>query len=260
VVDDLVTLIGLDTDGDGLDDRFDSLNSVTNVKGTSYRMGNGGSLTGDATPGSRCTVQSRTIAQINRDWRFVGFILPVQIFSFTGLLQNTQVQLSWTILAQKEVAHFEVERSLNNSEYSIIGTITNTVKINEQQSFGYTDDISNISSGIIYYRLKMTGKSGEIKYSDIIAVKQNVVKTAVMVLPNPAVHFVSLRFFAEKETTVPVVLVDNTGRKIMLLKQHAVKGHNTITIYGLEKFAAGIYTLQLQVNDELITQKMVLLK
>lgn len=43
--DDNVTLTGIDTDGDGLDDRFDNLNS--SHKGTSARMGNGGSTTGD---------------------------------------------------------------------------------------------------------------------------------------------------------------------------------------------------------------------
>jgi hypothetical protein len=43
-------------------------------------------------------------------------------------------------------------------------------------------------------------------------------------------------------------------------KQNALKGNNSITLYGLEKYARGIYTLQLQVNDELLTQKLVLLK
>ena len=69
IPDDDVTLTGLDTDNDGLDNKFDSLNSVTNVKGTSYRMGNGGSAIGDPSPGSRTTVQKSTFSQINRDWR-----------------------------------------------------------------------------------------------------------------------------------------------------------------------------------------------
>jgi len=63
IADDLVTLTGLDTDGDGLDNRFDSLNSVTNIKGTSYKMGTGGSLTGDPAPGTRATVQKKVPAQ-----------------------------------------------------------------------------------------------------------------------------------------------------------------------------------------------------
>ena len=74
IPDDNVTLTGLDTDGDGLDNRFDSLTSVLNIKGTSYRMGNLGSFTGDAAPGSRTTVQRTMISQTDRDWRFTSFV------------------------------------------------------------------------------------------------------------------------------------------------------------------------------------------
>ena len=56
IADDNVTPTGLDTDGDVLDNRFDSLTSVTNIKGTSYRMGTGGTFTGDAAPGDRKSV------------------------------------------------------------------------------------------------------------------------------------------------------------------------------------------------------------
>src|SRR5205085_5560315 len=86
--DDNVTLTGLDTDGDGLDNRFDSLNSVTNIKGTSYRMGNSGSLIGDPAPGTKATVQKKTPTQIDRDWRYVGVVLPVEFVKFSGNPQN----------------------------------------------------------------------------------------------------------------------------------------------------------------------------
>src|SRR4029079_18800073 len=129
LADDNVTLTGLDTDGDGLDNRFDSLNSVTNVKGTSYMMGNGGSLIGDASPGSRGTVQKKTPGQVDRDWRFVGNILPVQFLQLTGVLQSNHVSLNWTVIASKEVDRFEVERSTDNSNCINTGTVSQTVKI-----------------------------------------------------------------------------------------------------------------------------------
>ncbi|MEO6254651.1 MAG: hypothetical protein ABIO79_15170, partial [Ferruginibacter sp.] len=75
LADDNVTLTGLDTDGDGLDNRFDSLTSVTNIKGTSYRMGNLGTFTGDPAPGSRCTVQKKVATQTDRDWRYTSVVL-----------------------------------------------------------------------------------------------------------------------------------------------------------------------------------------
>ncbi len=260
LADDNVTLTGLDTDGDGLDNRFDSLNSVTNVKGTSYRMGNGGSLAGDPIPGTRSTVQKKTAGQIDRDWRYVGVVLPVQILSFNGSLQNNFTLLGWTIMATKDVDHFEIERSLDNTAYAKVGIATNVVKLNEQQSFAYTDNISGITNTIIYYRLKIIGKAGEIKYSNVLVVRQNQVKTPISIVPNPANDYIAVKFFAEKESMVTIRLVDNLGKVVLLQTQQGVKGSNLLQLNGLARFSAGVYTIQVLVNNEMTTQKLILAK
>jgi hypothetical protein len=256
--DDNITLTGLDTDGDGLDNRFDSLNSTTNLKGTSYMMGNSGSLSGDATPGTRATVQKRTVAQPERDWRYVGSVLPVQFLNFSGSAQNVQVLLSWTIITTKDIDRFEIERSLDNVTYSKIGEVTDAVKINEQQTFGSSDNISGINNEIIYYRLKVIGKNGEIKYSNVLVVRKNLAKTPVSIMPNPASEYVSVRFFVEKETEVTLRLIDNIGKTIVLQKQKVLKGNNTVQVNGLGKYPAGVYSLQVLVNDEIVTKKIIL--
>jgi hypothetical protein len=260
IADDNVTLTGLDADGDGLDNRFDSLNSVTNIKGTSYMMGNGGSMTGDPTPGARCPVQSRTVGQVNRDWRFVGIVLPVQFLQLTGVLQGSYVTLNWTVIASKEVDHFEVERSTDNSNYIKTGTVSQLVKLNEQQNFTFTDDVGNVNKEIIYYRIKVIGKAGEIQYSNILSIRKQQSKTGLSIMPNPARDHISLIFFAEKESEVTIRLIDNLGKSVMLQKQKVMKGNNTLQLHGLDKYSNGIYSLQLFVNGEIITQKLVLLK
>jgi hypothetical protein len=258
LMDDIVTLTGLDADGDGLDNRFDSLNSVTNLKGTSYMMGLNGILTGDATPGARCPVQKKVPPQLDRDWRYVGAVLPVQFLNFAGNLQNTQVLLSWTILAAQEVDHFEIERSVNNADYIKAGIMMTAVKLNEPQSFGFTDDINGINNDVIYYRLKVIGRAGEIKYSNVLAVRRSQVKTALSIAPNPAHDYVIIKFIAEKAGEVTIRLVDNAGKTVVLQKQKVSKGNNIAQLNELNKFAAGIYAVQVLVNNEIVTQKLIL--
>ncbi len=82
LMDDLVTPLGVDTDGDGLDDRFDIINSATNRKGTSSMMGTSGSLTRlTFRPQTRSTVQ-RTLrsggCSFERDWRCISTVLPIK--------------------------------------------------------------------------------------------------------------------------------------------------------------------------------------
>ncbi len=255
--DEILVLTNIDTDGDGLDNLFDSLNSVTNLKGTSYMMGNGGSLIGDAAPGTRATVQKKTVAQGDRDWRWTATVLPVQFLSFTGVMQNTIVDLNWSIITSKAIDRFEIERSTDNASFSKVGTVTDAVQLNIQQGFGFADDISGINSDIFYYRLKAIGKSGEFKYSNILVVRRSQVKTPVSIMPNPANDYVTVRFYVEKEQEVTIRLVDNVGKTVLQQKQKAAKGSNAVQLTNLAKYSTGLYSVQVLVNGELVTQKLL---
>ncbi len=260
IADDNVTLTGLDTDGDGLDNRFDSLTSVTNIKGTSYMMGNGGSLTGDATPGARCTVQKKTPAQIDRDWRFVGTVLPVQFLQLTGVLQSSNVRLNWTVIASKEVDRFEVERSTDNVTFTKVGTVSDPVKLNEQQSFLFNDNVSGITKEIIYYRIRVIGKAGEIQYSNVVVIRMKQTKTLLTIVPNPAKDHVMISFTAEKDSEITIRLIDNAGKVMQIQKEKVQHGNNTLQVRGLEKYSTGVYMLQVLVNEEVVTEKLVITK
>ncbi len=260
IPDDNVSLTGLDTDGDGLDNRFDSLNSVTNIKGTSYRMGNSGSFVGDAAPGSRTTVQKTTLSQTDRDWRYVGFVLPVEILNFTGTLNNNNVLLNWTIIAGKEVDRFEIERSFANGTFTKVKTVSENVALNIEQRYSAIDDVSAVTDNVLYYRLKVIGKGGEIKYSYIIAVKINPAKNTLKISPNPATNNVLVSFTANKNYEVVIRLINKSGKIIQLKKVWVAKGYNQIPITGLAKHSIGVYTVQVFVNEEVLAEKILLIR
>jgi uncharacterized repeat protein (TIGR01451 family) len=260
IADDNVTLTGLDTDGDGLDNRFDSLNSVTNIKGTSYRMGTGGTFTGDPSPGSRTTVQKKFPSQSDRDWRYVGSVLPVQFLSFTGIQQNKEVKLNWTIVADKEVDRFEVERSLDNSSFSKTLSITSAVLLQVQQTFSVNDNISNISSDNIYYRLKVIGKAGDIKYSNVIVIRLSYINRDITLTPNPATNFVTVKFYTYRDGEVTVSLFDNTGKKIISQNQKAFFGNNEVVLADLSKCTTGVYEVKVITGSTTYIKKLLIWK
>jgi uncharacterized repeat protein (TIGR01451 family) len=258
--DDNVTLTGLDTDGDGLDNRFDSLNSVINIKGTSYRMGTGGTFTGDPAPGSKTTVQETTISQTDRDWRYVGYVLPVQFLNFSGAQNNNQVLLKWTVIADKAVDRFEIERSTDNRNFIKTETFTQPVLLFVQQSFSETDDISNINSEIIYYQLKVIGKAGEVKYSNIIHVNKKNNVPDITLSPNPANFVFTVSFYAIKDSEASIWLFDNAGKNVLYKKRKVFKGFNDIAISDLNKYSNGIYDLKISYNEKTIVKKLMIKK
>jgi hypothetical protein len=257
--DENITLTGLDTDGDGLDNRFDSLNSVTNIKGTSYMMGTGGTLIGDPAPGTKATVQKKLAGQPDRDWRYVGTVLPVQFLNFAGAPQGTKVELTWTVITTKDIDHFEIERSTDNSVFIQAGINSDAVKLNQQQSFGFIDDIGTINSDIIYYRLKAIGKTGEIKYSNVLVVRTGQTKTLVNIMPNPAYNYVNINLYAEKNTQGKITLIDKVGRKILVQDQKFSKGYNNIYL-SLDKYSGGMYTVIIENETEKITKQLVIIR
>ena len=257
--DDNVTLTGLDADGDGLDDRFDSLSSVINIKGTSYRMGNGGSFTGDATPGSRTTVQRTMLSQSDRDWRFVGYILPARFLNFSGMLKSNTAILDWTIIADKEVARFEIERSTNNISFTKVNTVRQNVLLNVPQSFSSSDNIAGVNSDIIYYRLKVIGKAGEISYSNILVLRSAQSLNILSILPNPASNDVVINFYAVKNCEVFIRLISSEGKLMEQQTVIAFKGKNQIPLTRLSKYSDGVYTLQAFTNGEVFSEKLILI-
>lgn len=258
IADDNVTLTLLDTDGDGLDNRFDSSN--TTPKGTSYRMGTGGSLTGDPAPGARCPVQKKVPAQTDRDWRYVGSTLPINLLQFTGNQLADLVKLNWQIVTPVGITRFEVERSTDNTNFTKIGTVNGPVPLNITQSYNYNDNISGISSDVIFYRLKIIAADGQVKYSNVVLIRRNMVKTAVRLLPNPASDHFMIMFYAEKDTKVNLRLMDNTGRLVLTQENKATAGQNTLQVNNLERLSNGVYTVQFYINSEVITLKLVLQK
>ena len=258
--DDNVALTYLDTDGDGLDNKFDSLNSVINIKGTSYRMGTGGIIVGDPTPGTRAPVQKFTLTQLEREWRYVSFVLPLQALQFNAAQDANRVTLQWSLITSMALDKFEIERSIDNIHYQKIITQPASIAVNEWKSFSAVDDISNLKNTIIYYRLKVTAVNEQEKYSNVVLVKKATGKMNVIIHPNPVSEHSVISIYSEKEVTASYVLNDYTGKQLLQQKIKLLRGNNTIPLTGLSSFSSGVYHLNMMINEEMISRKIIIQK
>lgn len=245
--DDNITLTGNDTDGDGLDNRFDRDNN--SAKGTSSYMGNGGSLTGDPSPGSSTMVQRHSTASTERDWRVYLYILSTRFVQVSAFQQNNGIQLNWEISTTEPVDYFEILRKDPTGNYVLVGTV--------QNSSGFFDTKPGTGSGV-QYRIKAVNRSGKFVLSDVVLVKLSVVEQ-VSVMPNPAQSYLQVIISAKEKQWLDCQLMDDRGRLVYQQSQQIQKGNNTIQITGLGKFARGMYLLRLVSNNqEVITHKIIL--
>ncbi len=262
--DDNVTLTGIDTDGDGLDNRFDNNNS--SAEATSAYMGNGGSTSGDPTPGSITTVQRTAIAaglgcSTERDWRCVFYVLSCDILTFKAVLQNQQVKLDWTVLCKQEANTFTVERSLDRTIFNDVTSINGRPIVNESESYAATDDITGINAGIIYYRIRTLLRTGKTNFSNIIAVRRiNHLTPDIQIFPNPVTDRLQLLVNSTTSGTAYVYLVDANGKTVQKYTEELQSGSNTFTYTKAGSLPAGVYYLKFQTGPMIVTRKFSVIK
>jgi uncharacterized repeat protein (TIGR01451 family) len=261
--DDLVTLTGVDTDGDGLDDRFDANNS--SAEATSARMGNGGSFTGDATPGSITTVQRSTTNSIfcptERDWRCVSYILSCDIISFKASLQNNRTDLRWEVLCKQEADHFEIERSTDYTNFISVANVAGRSVINELELYTAADNVSQVRENIIYYRLKTVMRNGTIKYGNIIAVKRSTTGTDdVQILPNPVRDQFQLLIISSVSTVAQIQIINSDGQVVHQYKEKIATGSNTLVYRNAVNLTSGVYYVRIMANEVVLTKKFSVIK
>lgn len=110
-------------------------------------------------------------------------VIPLELMSFKGGLENKQTKLWWTTANEVRISHFEIERSNHPSKnYQSIGQIKSQNQSNLTQ-YNFVDD-SILTDDIMYYRLKINGLDGEIEYSKVVVVNRAVV-SQMHLSPNP---------------------------------------------------------------------------
>ncbi len=262
--DDNVTLTGIDTDGDGLDDRFDNNNS--SAEATSAYMGNGGTINGDATPGSVTMVQHTAIASglgcpSERDWRCIWYALNCDIISFKAVLHQQQVLLDWKLVCRQEVDHFVIERSTEGISFTGVLSVPGRAVVNETESYAEVDDISAVASDIIYYRLKTVLRSGRSTDGAIVAVRRKAKNiTGITVAPNPVKDHVQLSIVCSETTEAGIVIIDAGGRVIYHHKEMIMAGASVLRLHQLNNLASGVYYLRFTTGDQVFSKKFNVLK
>lgn len=129
--------------------------------------------------------------------------------------------------------------------------------------FSYTDkSADNASHNTIYYRLKIVDQSGEVSYSQTVAVKLNdnptISNPVVKVFPNPYMEKVNVSFDSKEAGIAQISLTNASGSIVKKLQQQVATGTNTITMNDLSGQGAGIYFLNVAVNGKIVASNKLM--
>ena len=166
--------------------------------------------------------------------------LPLELKSFTGQVQTKTNLLSWETLTEKNVQSHIVERSIDGTRWSEVGSVAS--QGDSQVSVKYTfEDRAPLAKA--YYRLRSVDFDGkESRSNSILLTRKSDSFGITSVYPSPTNGNVTVQFNATAEEKVTIRVMDMTGRLVLEQYNEAVKDINElpITLTGLQ---AGVYSV-----------------
>ena len=154
-------------------------------------------------------------------------ILPVRLSGFDAVKKNNDVQLTWQTSVEENTSHFEVQRSVDGSTYTKIGSVSAG---NSHYSFS---DISPAPS-VNLYRLKIIDRDGKSYFSKTVWVKLNAFGQLEM-YPNPAANLIHVQ---RSSNVSPIFIMDAGGKVVKTVALNNTDNNTTIDISSLSK---GLY-------------------
>jgi hypothetical protein len=219
----------------------------------SYWTDQGGTASGDVSTTGDIT--SNSISSFG--YFAIGsrsFPLPLKFLSFTAQKNQDHVQLRWETAEEVNTDHFEVEKSSDGVQFSLLYKMPTTNRFTTQE-YSYKD--FSFIDRVAFYRIRCVDKDGKSKYTKIVSVfESSYLKQNVHVL-NPATDQIIIRSKSDDNRSTAYVLYNQAGSAILkgYLK---LKGGVDNTIRLSFKPAKGIYYLKLIRENQEIIQKLVI--
>ena len=117
-----------------------------------------------------------------------GRVLPVEIIDFDVVKIKEDALLTWQTATEINNSHFDIERSFDGNNFIKIDEVKGNGNTNKVIEYSYTDNISTLPGGYIYYRLKQIDFNGEYEYTGIkyIQKERDFAKRDIYFYPNPS--------------------------------------------------------------------------
>jgi|GEM_PF-1669438 len=186
-------------------------------------------------------------------------ILPVNLLSFTGQAEGSDVLLNWSTAQEQNSDYFQVERSADNQNFTAIGKVSSAHNSTLQTNYSFTD--ASPLTGNNYYRLKMVDMDGSSTYSKIVVVSfGNTNQQVLATYPNPAHGSFQLLFKNMTQGRYAMNLINSSGQIVFTRNIQVANAQQYNESIGLSSsLAPGTYVIRVvdQQNHAFITRIVI---
>lgn len=172
-------------------------------------------------------------------------ILPATGLQLSAIRDGNNVSLNWKTISEINSDYFEIERSTDSRNYIKVGTSVQAAGIsNSEKLYHAVDDIRNVQSPLVYYRIKLTDKNGKKAYSNVGTVKLPENGAVIKLVPNPFISEITINASVEQNSALGIRMLDLSGRSISNSSLKITKEIPSVTIRNLNNLTRGIYLVE----------------
>lgn len=155
--------------------------------------------------------------------------LPTQMDSFQLIKEEDFIRLSWTTLNEYQNFGFRVLRSLDGVDFQTIEVIESQGDSDTPQFYQYDD--TALEPGFTHtYQIQRLDNDGCYEFSRADSIFIEVVKTEVLLQPNPADNAATILLTLEEPALIRVHLTDIYGRIEDVFEAELPRGQQTIPL------------------------------
>lgn len=181
----------------------------------------------------------------------IALVLPIDLLSFDGKYSNNANQLSWTTASEENVKSFEIQKSVNGTDFYSIGTVPAVGNSTSQQNYSFADAQVGAAN---YYRLKIIQNDGSNSFSKTILLSHQGMQQNMWVINNPFTDHINIRF-AKKPAQLKLQMVNMNGA-IVAEKQMSNASEMVNWQLG-NNIAKGTYIVTAYADDKIFSQKLL---
>lgn len=191
-------------------------------------------------------------------------LLPVELVSFSAVLDGHQARLEWETASETNNAGFEVQvktlastsSAFGGDEWDVLGFVAGHGTTHASQHYRY--EIDALSSGHHLFRLKQVDYDGTFDYSPEVEVFVDLpnVYLATAAYPNPFNTETQFSLMVRHEQTVSVTVYDVLGRRIRVLYEDTMAPHQAQSFtFNAQSLPSGVYLIS--VDGETFSQSQL---
>lgn len=174
-----------------------------------------------------------------------NLILPVILKNFDIALQGKSVMASWSTSTEINVATFEIERSIDGSNYKKVGSVTAKGISSVAVDYSFKD-LSLLQSSTYYYRLKMIDRDGKFSYSGVRELSMKNPSDNFRVMANVSNNSI-IASFPAVVNEAKIIVSDVLGN---ILYQQPLSAGQTIASLSSKNLIHGNYFVILVTNNK----------